>query len=168
MFQVPFRSGAPWTLQDEVQHRNVVVLGAKLAAQLFPAGDALGHDVTMEAGSFRVVGVTEPWNPQPHFYQPRGNAFGQGEEFFVPFTVAIDHQFDMDSIWCRQQVSAGWAGRLEPGCAFVQFWVELPDAASVRAYRQFLINYSADQQKSGPVRLAAAGAAEQCPEVAAG
>ncbi len=149
MFQVPFHAGGPWSAQDEAEHRDVVVLGAKLAAQLFPAGNAVGQEVTMEAGAFRVVGVLEPWNPQPRFYAPGGNAFGGEEGFFVPFTAAIDHQLNMNSLSCHSMVAPGFAGRLESSCVWLQFWVELPVAAAVRAYRRFLINYAADQQKAG-------------------
>jgi putative ABC transport system permease protein len=149
MFQVPFRSGAPWSIEDDTAHRKVVVLGAKLAAKLFPAGGAVGQEVTMEAGAFRVVGVIEPWNPQPAFYDPSGSAFFRDEQFFMPFTAAIDHEIGGNWLSCHSSPGSDWAGRLQSSCAWIQFWAELPDAAAVRAYRQYLINYSADQQKSG-------------------
>ena len=149
MFQVPFHAGAPWSVQDEVQHRNVVVLGAKLAAQLFPAGNAIGQPVTMEAGEFRVVGVLEPWHPQPRFYSTEDGAFGIDEDFYLPFTAAIDHQLSSNWFNCHSAFAPGWAGRLQSSCVWLKFWVELPDAATMRDYRQFLTNYAADQQKSG-------------------
>jgi putative ABC transport system permease protein len=149
MFQAPFHAGAPWSVRDEDEHRNVVVLGAKLAAKLFPSGDAVGQEVTMEAGAFRVVGVLEPWNPQPRFYDPRGNAFGGDENFFLPFTAAIDRQINMNSVTCHSRTGPSWEDRLQSSCVWLQFWVELPDSAAVRAYRQYLTNYAADQQKSG-------------------
>ena len=148
MFQVPFHTGGPWSAQDEAEHRDVVVLGAKLAAQLFPAGNAMGQLVTMEAGAFRVVGVLEPWNPQPRFYDP-SVAFGAEEGFFVPLTAAIDHQINMNSLSCHSPLGLGFAGRLESSCVWLQFWVELPNAAAVRVYRSYLVNYAADQQKAG-------------------
>jgi putative ABC transport system permease protein len=150
MFEVPFRSGAPWSLQDEAERRNVVVLGAKLAAQLFPAGNALGQNVTLEAGSFRVVGVLEPWNPQPRFYDPHGSAFGSGDEFFLPFSVAIAHEINMNWFNCHSGgFRPGFAGRLESSCVWIQFWVELRDGAAVRRYQRFLVNYAIDQRRSG-------------------
>jgi putative ABC transport system permease protein len=149
MFQVPFHAGAPWSTQDETAHRNVVVLGAKLAAKLFPSGGAVGQEVTMEAGAFRVVGVLDAWNPQPIFYDPSGSAFFKNEEFFMPFTVAIEHEIGGTSLQCHSRLSPEWSARLASTCVWIQFWAELPDAAAVRAYRQFLTNYAADQQKSG-------------------
>jgi putative ABC transport system permease protein len=150
MFQVPFRAGSPWSARDDAEHSDVVVLGAKLAAQLFPRGDALGQKVTMEAGAFRVVGVLEPWNPEPRFYDVVGNAFGRDEEFFLPLSTAIDHQLDVNgSMNCHSRMGQGFAALLESTCVWLQFWVELPDAATARAYRQFLTNYASDQRKSG-------------------
>src|ERR1700690_1957034 len=43
----------------------------------------------------------------------------------------------------------GWEGRLHSECVLIQFWAELPAAADVAAYRAFLNNYAADQQRSG-------------------
>jgi putative ABC transport system permease protein len=149
MFQVPFHAGAAWSVRDEDEHRNVVVLGAKVAAKLFPAGNAVGQEVTMEAGAFRVVGVLEPWNPQPRFYDPRFGAFGGEEDFFVPFTTAIEHQINMNSTMCHSRVGPSWQDQLQSSCVWLQYWVELPDSAALRAYRQYLTNYAADQQKSG-------------------
>ncbi|HEY6457509.1 MAG TPA: ABC transporter permease [Steroidobacteraceae bacterium] len=149
MFQVPFQSGAPWSVQDEASHRNVVVLGANLAAKLFPAGNAVGQVITMEAGAFRVVGVLEPWSPQPLFYDPRGSAFGRDDGFFIPFTVAIEHELPGNSLSCHTHLGSDWAARLASSCVWIQFWAELPDGASERAFRRFLGNYAADQQQSG-------------------
>jgi putative ABC transport system permease protein len=149
MFQVPFHAGMPWSVQDEAAHRNVIVLGAKLAAKLFPAGGAVGREVTMEAGAFRVVGVLENWNPQPLFYDPGGNAFFRDEEFFIPFTVAIEHQLPGNSLSCHTRLAADWNSRLQSSCVWIQFWAELPNASAARAYRQFLTNYAAEQRRSG-------------------
>jgi putative ABC transport system permease protein len=152
MFQVPFHSGAPWSVQDEASHRNVVVLGAKLAAKLFPAGNAVGQEVTMETGAFRIVGVLAPWNPQPVFYDPSGNAFAKDDQFFLPFTVAIEHQLAGNSLGCHAKMPAAsseWAARLASSCVWIQFWAELPDASAVSTYRRFLGNYARDQQASG-------------------
>jgi putative ABC transport system permease protein len=148
MFQVPFHAGAPWSVQDEIEHRDVVVLGAKLAAELFPAGHAIGQQVRMEKGNFRVVGILEPWNPQPRFYAPR-NAFGADEDFFLPLPLAIDREIGMNSLSCHAPFTPGWAGQLASSCVWLQYWVELPNRDAVRAYQLFLTNYAADQQKSG-------------------
>ncbi|MEJ0008177.1 MAG: FtsX-like permease family protein [Steroidobacteraceae bacterium] len=93
--------------------------------------------------------MLDPWNPQPRFYEPQDGAFGMDEEFFLPFTVTIQHQMGSNWFNCHSGFTPGWEGRLQSECIWIQFWVELPDAAAVRAFREFLTNYTADQHKSG-------------------
>src|SRR6204780_3989736 len=51
---------------------------------------------------------------------------------------------------CSAEVGQpGWEGRLYSECVWMQFWAELPAAADVAAYRAFLNNYAAEQQRVG-------------------
>jgi putative ABC transport system permease protein len=149
MFQAPFRAGAGWTEKDETDRADVVVLGATLAARLFPGQSAMGRTVSLEGRSYRVTGVLAPWSPRPRFYDVGGNAFSPAEQFFIPFTTAISHEINANSNSCASLPQSGWAGHLASECIWTEFWVELPDATAVRNYRQFLTNYSAEQQRLG-------------------
>src|SRR5580658_1595254 len=149
MFQAPFRAGAGWTEKDEIERADVVVLGATLAGRLFPGQSAIGRTVSLEGRSYRVTGVLAPWSPRPRFYDVSGNAFSPAEQFFIPFTTAISHEINADSNSCASLPQSGWAGHLASECIWTQFWVELPDATAVRNYKQFLTNYSAEQQRLG-------------------
>ncbi len=150
MFQVPFKSGAAWTVKDETDRADVVVLGATLGTRLFPHESAIGQTVSLEGRLYRVTGVLAPWSPLPRFYDVvSGNAFSTPEQFFIPFTTAISHEIDGNSNSCASLPQSGWAGHLASECVWTQFWAELPDATAVRNYRQFLINYSAEQQRLG-------------------
>ena len=152
LFEVPFASGGPWGAADDEARANVVVLSAKLTERLFPHADAVGRTVNLEGREYRVVGVLKPWSPVPKFYDTNGAgaAFGITEDFYVPFTTAIDRQHDS---WggtnCPSQAPAGWKELLASECVWLQFWVELPTAAAVRNYQAFLYNYAADQRHSG-------------------
>ncbi|MGH8218323.1 MAG: ABC transporter permease, partial [Steroidobacteraceae bacterium] len=86
MFQVPFASGAPWGAKEDARRENVVVLGSKLADRLFAHANPVGKAVNLGGRDFIVVGVIEPWEPQPRFYDPNSGAFGQEENFFIPFS----------------------------------------------------------------------------------
>jgi putative ABC transport system permease protein len=44
---------------------------------------------------------------------------------------------------------SGWTGLLNSDCTWLQYWVELPTAADVQSYRQFLARYVADQHRIG-------------------
>jgi putative ABC transport system permease protein len=149
MFQVPFKSGAAWSVKDEADRADVVVLGKKLAARLFPHSSAVGQIVNLGGRSYRVTGVLDAWSPMPRFYDVvNGNAFAGAEDLFIPFTTAIGHQMQTDGNYnCAVLPASGWAGKLSSECIWFGFWAELPDAAAVRNYKQYLLNYSAEQRR---------------------
>jgi putative ABC transport system permease protein len=151
MFQVPFKSGAAWSEKEEADRADVVVLGQKLAARLFPHSPAVGQIVNLGGRAYRVTGVLDAWSPMPRFYDVvNGNAFAAVEDLFIPFTTAIGHQMQTDGNFnCAVLPASGWAGKLSSECIWFGFWAELPDAAAVRNYRQYVANYSAEQQRLG-------------------
>ncbi|MGC1457773.1 MAG: ABC transporter permease [Steroidobacteraceae bacterium] len=151
MFEVPFQSGAAWSVKDEDDHADVVVLGKTLAARLFPHSAAVGQTVSLGGRLYRVTGVLDAWSPTPRFYDViNGNAFGTVEDFFIPMTTAIGHQMQTNGNYnCAALPASGWAGKLSGECIWFGFWAELPDAAAVRNYKQYLLNYSAEQQRLG-------------------
>jgi putative ABC transport system permease protein len=57
---VGIRAGRALTRDDEVAGSQVVVVGAGIAVELFPAADPLGATVRIAGRGFRVVGVLAP------------------------------------------------------------------------------------------------------------
>ncbi len=55
---------------DDIHREKVVMLGANVAPVLFPEGNAVGKDLTIDGSDFRVIGVLE---------KPKGG-FGMGDE----------------------------------------------------------------------------------------
>jgi putative ABC transport system permease protein len=76
-------SGAPFSHDDVLAKRKVVVLGATVANHLFPNGDAVGAPVQLDNVPFTVVGVLEAKGQ---------NASGsdQDDVVLVPWTTAQD------------------------------------------------------------------------------
>lgn len=150
MFEAPFAAGGPWTSADDDSRANVAVLGATLAARLFPQGDAVGRTITLDQRDYRVVGVLKAWNPAPRFYDVTSGGFGQTEDVFIPFSTAIDRQMlYAGNNNCAEVPPPGWEGHLNSDCVWIQFWVELPNVAAAADYRQFIYNYAAEQQRIG-------------------
>ncbi len=154
MFEVPFRSGGPWSQTDDAGSTNVVVLSSKLADRLYPHSDAVGRTISLSDHDFRVVGVLAAWNPVPRYYDPvsfgQGNGLADSEDAYVPFSTAIVRQMPINGgILCNAPSGVGWAGQLASECIWLQFWVELPTAAAVRDYQAFLYNYAAQQRQLG-------------------
>lgn len=150
MFQVPFASGAPWGPREDAGRDNVVVLGSKLAERLFPHADPVGGTVRLGGQDYRVVGVAAPWAPAPRFYDPNSGAFDGEENFFIPFSTAVDRHINTNGYEnCNEPPTAGWDAHLNSSCVWVQFWAELTSSAQVRRFRSFLYDYAAEQRQIG-------------------
>ena len=150
MFEAPFRSGGPWSQEDDARGANVVVLSAKLADKVFPHVDAVGKTITLDARTYRVVGVLAPWQLVPRIYDMSQAALMEAEDLYLPFSTAIDRQmrhYGHNS--CDSTPPAGWEGHLNSECVWIQFWAELPSAGAIRDYKQSLLNYAADQRQAG-------------------
>ncbi|ALN56056.1 MULTISPECIES: ABC transporter permease [Lysobacter] len=153
MFKVPFKYGAAWTGKEDADRARVAVLGKTLNDRLFGGVDSVGKSVWVDNHELRVVGVIESWHPQPNFYDltlQRG--FGEPEDLFVPFSTSRDLRMNpQGNIDCWGDSSALPEGNrsLNAECAWVQYWVELGSAQKADAYRQYLVNYSAQQRAAG-------------------
>jgi putative ABC transport system permease protein len=150
MFEVPFASGAPWGQKEDDGRESVAVLGAKLAARAFPQGDAMGKTLNLGGRDYRVLGVLKPWAPLPRFYDPNSGAYGEGEDFLIPFSTAISRQIRIAGYEnCNQVPTGGWEAHLNSSCVWIEFWAELPTAAQVRDFRTWLHDYAAEQRHLG-------------------
>ena len=151
MFEAPLLYGSAWGAADDETRNNVAVITRKLNDKLFGGANSVGKTISLDHHDYRVVGVLQDWNPVPRVYDVMNDTFGEVEDVFIPFNLAIDRQ---QAIWGNNQCSGppaapGWDGHLRSECIWAQFWVELPDAESVHHYRDFLEGYAAEQQRNG-------------------
>jgi putative ABC transport system permease protein len=151
MFDIPFLYGAGWSTQDDQAHASVAVIGRALNDELFQGANSVGRDIQIDDHTYRIVGVMNNWNPQPTFYDVRGTGgFGDATQLFIPFTRAVDLKIITNGAnFCRTTSDEGWDAWLQSDCVWIDYWVELPDAASASAYRDFLHGYAAEQQRAG-------------------
>ena len=151
MFEVPFRSGSPWSHAEDRDGTNVVVISAKLADRLFPHTDAVGRTIKLSDHEYRIVGITNPWNPVPRFYDlTLGTGLTDTEDVFVPFATAIDREMDRPgAMRCGIQRDFHKERYTTIDCFWLQYWVELPTATAARDYRTFLYDYAAEQRRLG-------------------
>jgi putative ABC transport system permease protein len=154
MFDVPFVAGQPWSAADDEARANVVVLTRDLAAQLFPAGKAVGGVIRVENQDYRVVGVTEDWEPSPRFYDvgfDGGDAYGQPTTLFMPFETAVARNIQANgSVTCQSYGNlTSREGFLASECVWAQYWLEVATAGDIPGIRDYLHAYAAEQQRTG-------------------
>jgi putative ABC transport system permease protein len=150
LFGVPFEHGQSWSATDDTARARVVVLGDALARKLFGHTDGIGQTVRLGDNDYRVIGVTADWQPKPMFYADASSQhYSDNDEFFLPLSVAVDQKLQLNGN------ESSWAKDVDPsimtsdGMSWLQFWVQLDSPTQVAAYRQFLIDYSAQQKALG-------------------
>lgn len=148
MFGLRFVVGHAWIATDDTARSRVVVLSEALSRTLFGSDNSVGRMVQLGEHSFRVIGVTAPWAPQPMFYaDAAARKFGEPDQFFLPLGTAVDLKLGTSgnvSSWDK------FSGDLTAsGVTWLQFWVQLDTPDQVAAYRRFLFDYSAQQKALG-------------------
>lgn len=147
MFDVPFIYGAAWSEQADVNKELVIVLGTEINDKLFGGENSVGKTITLDGNLFKVVGVIEPWQPKPKFYDLTTGAFNDAEQVFVPFSLIAEQKIRRSgNTNCWQPPGDGFAAFLASECVWTQFWVELSDEQQKQDYMTFLTAY-VEQQK---------------------
>lgn len=149
MFRVPFIAGAGWSAADDAHAARVVVIERPLAEKVFGTVDVVGRTLRVEGNELRIVGVTETWAANPHFYDLTApDSYGPGEQLFAPFSTSHELKFGRSgSMSCWGETADATA--LDAPCGWIQLWVELGSSAKAAAYRDYLVRYSVDQKARG-------------------
>lgn len=150
MFGVPFVAGDGWTASDDDQHARVAVIARALADKLYGTPHAVGRILRLGKYDFRVIGVIDDWNPEPHFYDLSMGNYAKPEQVFLPFETAMElKQNTQGSMMCWGDFPTDGNLTKASACVWAQFWVQLDTPAQVAAYHDFLVNYSAQQKALG-------------------
>lgn len=150
MFEPPFAFGGPWDRQQDAEHARVVVLGDEMNEKLFGGQDSVGKTVRMNGIDYSIVGVLSEWKLRSKYYDLTNGAFHDPDEFFIPFTTAMDlKQRSSGNNSCFRSPGDGWDAYLDSDCVWQQMWVQLDTSERVSEYKSFLDNYVNEQKKLG-------------------
>ena len=150
MFEPPFAYGAPWDRRQDSEHARVIVLGKALNEKLFGGQDSVGRTVRMGGNDYTVVGVLGDWKLRSKYYDLTNGAFNDPEEYFMPFTTAIDlKQRASGNNSCFRSSGDGWDAYLASDCIWIQMWVQLDSNERLAEYKGFLDSYVNEQKKLG-------------------
>jgi putative ABC transport system permease protein len=151
MFNVPFRFGGPWNAADDTEKADVVVIAGSLNDKLFGGANSIGKTIDLDDHNYRIVGVLQDWQPLPRFYDLNTSHFAESEKAFIPFTTAISLQVPNwgNNSCAGDAKQEGYEGHLRSECIWIQYWAELASPADADKYRQWLNNYSSEQNRLG-------------------
>jgi putative ABC transport system permease protein len=150
MFDVPLQFGQGWAAADDENRAHVAVISDALNQRLFAGENSVGRSIKVNETSFRVIGVMLPWRPIPHFYDLSVGDYAKAEDIYLPLTSARAAHLPRDGgIECWAGGSGDEENMEAAPCAWLQFWVQLDDAAAVAAYRTFLDGYAREQHAAG-------------------
>jgi len=157
MFDVPFRFGGGWAPNDDERHASMVVISRALNDKLFGGRNSVGQGLRLDGKAFQVAGVLDDWKPRPRFFDMAtlggSSALDDAGDVFIPFTRATDMKKDIKFPDCRSDAGAtdprDWDAYLHGECDRIAAWVELPTAADVASYREYLRGYAQEQQRLG-------------------
>ena len=114
----------------------------------------VGQHLRMMDGEYTVVGVMDDWTPSPKFYYYNGASFGEGEEFFVPFSNSIRREISHNGgMSCSGGKGPGWEGRLKSQCTWLHFWFELKSSNQRDQLQNYIDSYVSEQRKLGRFQI---------------
>ncbi|CAM5245280.1 ABC transporter permease [Rhodanobacter lindaniclasticus] len=150
MFGVPFVRGNGWSAADDAAGASVVVLTEAVARKLFGTVDVVGRTVRLGEHDYRLVGVTADWAPKPLFYADNvGSQYSDADQFFLPLSVAVNRDLQINGNQSGWAKGDGTMAKRSDTMSWLQFWVQLDTPQQVTAYRQYLVDYSAQQKALG-------------------
>ena len=150
MFDVPLRFGRSWSAAEDSGRERVVVISSSLNQRLFGGANPVDRSVRINETQFRVIGVIGDWQPTPYFFDLNVGRYRELEGVFIPFSTAIELKLGRSgSTTCFGDVATSDATALAAPCVWIQYWVQLDDAAKAREYREYLDRYAEQQRAAG-------------------
>jgi putative ABC transport system permease protein len=151
MFDLPFVYGSGWDDSADQNLERVAVLTKEINERVFGGENSVGRSVRLNGMDFQVVGVLDEYQPVPKFYDVTNDAFGETEEVFIPFNVAVEYEFPRNgntNCW-KTPDGDGIEAFLNSECVWIQFWAELRNETEKQDYMAFLNAYVEQQKELG-------------------
>jgi putative ABC transport system permease protein len=151
MFELPFIYGSGWDDSSDQNLERVVVLSKEINERVFGGENSVGRNVRLNGMDFQVVGVLDEYQPVPKFYDVTNDAFGESEELFIPFSVAVEYEFPRNgntNCW-KAPDGDGIEAFMNSECVWIQFWAELRNDTEKQDYMAFLNAYVEQQKEMG-------------------
>jgi putative ABC transport system permease protein len=151
MFDIPFIYGHGWSASEDQDRAPVAVISRSVNEKLFNGENSVGRTIRLDGRSYAIVGVMDRWEPQPLYIDPANSpGFGDPIQLFIPFTYAINIRLPTaGNVSCDKDPGNGWEAWLSSECTWVLYFAELSNEKAAQRYHDFLLNYAADQHRTG-------------------
>jgi putative ABC transport system permease protein len=125
-----------------------------MAEKLYGKANPVGQRMRVMGFDFLIVGVLEPWQPLPRYFDVDGanGAFDGVDDFMIPFTTGTRHQASLrGNMSCNSEAGSGvgYQGILDSECIWLQFWFETASASGRGALQDYLDGYTNEQGRLG-------------------
>lgn len=146
-------AGRTWS-SDELDSRAPVALIDRDVAQKFFGGmQAVGRNIKIGEGVFRVIGIYSTWTPRTQFldvYRNPVRVAGVSESFLVPVDAALERGVGpFNSGRCHKQFDTTFQTVALAGCRWIEVWAGLNSPAEVGLFNDLLANYARHGRESG-------------------
>lgn len=151
MFDVPFRYGGAWNARADLGPEPDIVISHDLNEALFGGANSVGRILRWNDHDFRIIGVLAQWQPQPRFYDLNEGNFNEPEAVYVPWGwgKALELRSSGTTRCWRPENIDTFPRLLGSDCAWLQMWVELPNAAARDRMQALMDTYWWQQRQAG-------------------
>ncbi|TMO84965.1 ABC transporter permease [Pseudoalteromonas spongiae] len=151
MFNLSFIHGGVWSIEQEESAAPVVVISQSMSKKLFGSDNSVGQTLYLDDLSMRVVGVIKDWQLHVKYYDLNNGSFNDPEQIFIPFSLIKANEINTwgNTNGWKHEVVKTFTDKLNSEKVWLQFWVQLNNAAEKQAYSEYLANYIAQQQTQG-------------------
>ena len=150
MFEVPFLYGNGWSAAEDEGKARVAVISKEANDKLFDGADSRGKTIRLRDKDFTIIGVLKDWRPAPHYFDTTLGSYSKPADVYVPVQTSFELKMGRSgNMNCWGNASGVDSLSLAAQCSWLQYWVQLDTPDQVKAYRDYLTQYSAQQKAAG-------------------
>jgi putative ABC transport system permease protein len=152
MFDVQFIYGAPWSILEDSDAEQVVVLSEYLNDKLFAGQNSVGKAVILDGVTYTVVAVvSDNWHISPSVYDLYGKPFRAAPKLYLPFFNVQKRIFPNwgNTVSWRNEDIRTLSGFLASEVVWIYTWAGFSSEENKASFQQFLSSYIKQQHSHG-------------------
>ncbi len=151
MFELEFTFGGAWSKEIDQVGSPVAVISESMNDKLFGGENSVGKTIMLDSKPYTINGVVKNYAPSPKFYDLNNGSFREGEDIFLPLSLAPTYEYPSwgnNNSWKVETINT-FQQKLQSETVWMQYWVELDSEEAQQQYQDYLAAYVTEQQKIG-------------------